>query len=141
MIERGKKLCLEYAVFLENGKVIDTNVGEDPLVFKLGDHQILPALENEITKANIGEIIKITLTPDKAYGEIDKNAYHEVALEAIPEELRYQGASISVVDNTGNQFNTTISMVGKESVVMDFNHPLAGKTLTFELKVIKVEQY
>lgn len=139
MIERGKKLYLEYAVFLDNGKAIDTNIGDDPLVLHLGDHQILPALENELAKSNVGELVRVTLSPDKAYGEIDSSACKEISLEAIPEGLRYEGANISVVDNMGNQFSTTISAINENSVVMDFNHPLAGKTLTFELKVIKTE--
>ena len=88
MISRGQKLLLEYAVFSESGKVIDTNIGEAPLALHLGDNQILPALENEIAKSDIGKTLEITLTPDKAYGEIDKNAFQEVSLDMIQPALR-----------------------------------------------------
>ena len=135
MISRGSKLLLEYAVFSENGKVIDTNIGDEPFIFHLGDHQILPELERAIESSNIGDTLDITLSPKQAYGEIDKNAFQEISLNMVPPDLRRPGALINIIDNLGNQYNSTIKTITNEVAIVDLNHPLAGKTLNFALKI------
>jgi len=139
MIQKGQEVSLEYSVFLDDGKVVDSNVGETPLVFHLGMHQILPALEEELEGFNVGEQKKIILEPDQAYGIIDPNAFKEVDSSAIPEELRYEGAILGVQDDQGNQYRIRIHSLAGEKAVIDFNHPLAGQTLTFEVRVINVK--
>ena len=139
MISRGSKLLLEYAVFSENGKVIDTNIGDEPFVFHLGDHQILPELEKAIESSNIGDTLDITLSPKNAYGEIDQRAFQEISLNMVPPELRHPGALINVIDSLGNQYNSTIKSINNDIAIVDLNHPLAGKTLNFALKVSQAQ--
>ncbi len=139
MIQNGKQVSMEYSVFLDNGQLVDTNVGETPLVFYQGMHQILPALEDEIANLNEGESKKVTLAPDRAFGQVDPTAFREVDSGAIPEEMRYEGAILGVQDEMGNQYRIRVHEVNGEKAVIDFNHPLAGKTLTFEMKIIEVK--
>ena len=138
MIQKGKKVSLEYTVFLEDGTQIDTNVGEDPLMFVLGSHQVFPALENELLGLKIGEQKKITLCPEEAYGHIVQEAFREVELESIPSQFRYVGAVLGVQDPAGGVFPIRVHAINEEKVMLDFNHPLAGKTLQFEVKVVAV---
>jgi FKBP-type peptidyl-prolyl cis-trans isomerase 2 len=139
MIQKGKKVSLEYTVFLEDGTQIDTNIGEEPLMFVLGSNQIFPALENELLGLKIGDSKKITLPPEHAYGPVVPEAFREVALEAIPQEFRFVGAVLGVQDPAGGVFPIRVHEVNQEKVMLDFNHPLAGKTLQFEVKVVGVD--
>jgi FKBP-type peptidyl-prolyl cis-trans isomerase SlyD len=139
MIQKGKKVSLEYTVFLEDGTQIDTNIGEEPLMFVLGSHQVFPALESELLGLKIGDTKKITLTPDEAYGPVVPEAFREVELEAVPAQFRFVGAVLGVQDPSGGVFPIRVHEIKKEKVTLDFNHPLAGKTLQFEVKVVAVD--
>lgn len=139
MIGKGKQVALEYSVFQEDGKMIDTNVGESPLIFNMGTHQILPALEDAIASLNEGDKKRVTLAPDKAFGAVDPEAFKQVDAKAIPEKLRYEGAILGVQDESGNQYRIRIHSIDGEKVVVDFNHPLAGHTLTFEMRIVSVK--
>ena len=139
MIQKGKKVSLEYTVFLEDGTQIDTNIGDDPLIFVLGQNQVFPALESELLGLKIGDTKKITLRPEQAYGPIVKEAFREVDLESVPQQFRFVGAILGIQDPAGGVFPIRVHEIKKERATLDFNHPLAGKTLQFEVKVISVD--
>jgi len=138
MIQNGKQVSLEYTVFLTDGTQIDSNVGEDPLVFVLGSHQVFPALENALLGLKIGDCKQITLRPEDAYGPVVPDAYREVDLDAIPETYRYAGAVLGIQDPAGGVYPIRVHEVKEAKVVLDFNHPLAGQALRFEVKVLEV---
>jgi FKBP-type peptidyl-prolyl cis-trans isomerase SlyD len=139
MIEHGKKVSLEYTVFLADGTQIDTNIGEDPLVFVLGEHQVFPALEQELLGLKIGDTKQIVLAPEDAYGPILPDAYREVDATSVPENYRYAGAVLGIQDPSGSVYPIRVHSVNEEKVVLDFNHPLAGQSLQFDVKVIHVQ--
>lgn len=139
MIQKGKKVALEYTVFLEDGTQIDTNIGEEPLMFVLGSNQVFPALESELLGLKIGDTKKIILAPEDAYGPIVKEAFREVDLDAVPPQFRFVGAVLGVQDPAGGIFPIRVHEIKKEKATLDFNHPLAGKTLKFDVKVISVD--
>jgi FKBP-type peptidyl-prolyl cis-trans isomerase 2 len=139
MIENGKKVSLEYTVFLTDGTQIDSNVGEDLLVFVHGAHQVFPALEQELVGLNPGDSKKIILEADQAYGPIVKEAFREVDAETVPEPYRYPGAVLGVQDPAGGVFPIRVHEIKDEKIVLDFNHPLAGQTLSFDVKVVEVD--
>jgi FKBP-type peptidyl-prolyl cis-trans isomerase 2 len=139
MIQHGKKVSLEYTVFLEDGTQIDTNIGEDPLVFVLGSHQVFPALENELMGLKVGDSKKISLKPEEAYGKIMPDAFRELELESIPQQFRFVGAVIGIQDPSGGVFPIRVHDIKEEKIILDFNHPLAGKALQFEVKVLGVD--
>ncbi len=136
MIEKGTKVSLEYSVFLEDGTPVDTNVGENPLVFVLGAQQIFAALEQELLGLKIGESKTIFLKPEQAYGPIVKEAFREVDLENLPEQFRFQGAVLGVQDPEGGVFPIRVHEVKEQKAILDFNHPLAGRSLRFAVKVL-----
>ena len=139
MIENGQKISLEYTVFLEDGTQIDSNLGEAPLVFVLGAHQVFPALEQCLLGLNIGDVKQITLKPEEAYGPIVKEAYREVALETIPEVYRKVGAVLGIQDPAGGVYPIRVHQIKEQKAVLDFNHPLAGKSLRFDVKIINAD--
>ncbi len=139
MLEKGQKVSLEYTVFLEDGTQVDSNIGDDPLVFVLGSKQIFPALEDALLELKIGDAKQINLKPEEAYGPVVEDAYREVELDTIPEEYRKEGAVLGLQDPQGGVYPIRIHQIKDEKAVLDFNHPLAGKSLRFDVRVISAD--
>lgn len=139
MIENGKQVSIEYSVFLEDGTQVDTNVGQEPLTYQHGSQQLLPALEDALSGLKDGESKEVTLPPELAYGPVIDEAFKEVDSNSIPENLRFEGAILGVQDETGQEYRIRIHELKDDKVVIDFNHPLAGRTLKFQIKVLGVE--
>ncbi len=138
MIENGKQVAIEYSVFSDDNTQIDSNVGKDPLIFLFGSHQILPALEEALRGLDVGDNKEITLEPQHAYGEVNPHAFKKVAANMIPEDLRFEGALLVVADEQFGEMLIRVVSIEGEEVVLDFNHPLAGKTLKFDVKVLDI---
>ena len=138
MIKSGKKVSLEYTVFLEDGTQIDSNVGEDPLTFVLGSHQVFPALEQALMGLKIGDSKQILLKAEEAYGPVIPDAFREVDLESVPANFRHVGAILGVQDPAGGVYPIRVHQIKDEKIVLDFNHPLAGRALQFHVKVVNV---
>lgn len=136
MLHDGQKIGLEYTVFLEDGTAIDSNVGEEPLSLVLGKHQVFPALEEALRSCVVGQPKQVHLQAEQAYGPVVPEAFREVDLEAIPEPYRFEGAVLGVQDPAGGVFPIRVHKVENARAVLDFNHPLAGKALRFDVKVI-----
>lgn len=136
MLKPGQKISMEYTVFLEDGTQIDTNIGEDPLIFVLGQNQVFPALEAELLGLKIGDSKEIFLTPDQAYGPVIPDAYREVDIDSVPENFRFAGAILGIQDPQGGVYPIRVHEVNQSKVVLDFNHPLAGKNLKFNVKIV-----
>ena len=139
MIEDGKRVSVEYTLTLDDGSVADSNVGGQPLVYEQGSQTILPALEKELEGMKVDETKKVTLEPKEGYGEIDPEKYLKVAKDRVPEEGREIGQVLTVSDQEGRQQPVRVVQVEDDVLVLDFNHPLAGQTLHFEVKVLDVE--
>ena len=138
MIENGKQVAIEYSVFSDDNTQIDSNVGKDPLIFLFGSHQILPALEEALRGLDVGDNKEVTLDPQHAYGEVNPHAFKKVAANMIPEDLRFEGALLVVADEQFGEMLIRVVSIEGEEVVLDFNHPLAGKTLKFDVKVLDI---
>lgn len=138
-VANGKKVSIEYTLRLDDGTQADTNVGGEPLVYEQGANQILPALEKALDGLAANDTRHLTLTPDQGYGAVDPGAMKQVAIDEIPEAARKVDAVLIGVDAEGNQRPVRVAKVEAETVTLDLNHPLAGRTLTFDVKVLKVE--
>jgi FKBP-type peptidyl-prolyl cis-trans isomerase 2 len=139
-ISDGKTVSLEYTLTLDNQEVLDTNVGGDPLVFTQGSRQIIPGLESALSGMKAGESKKVTVDPKEGYGEVDQRGFQEVPIDQIPPEARQVGAQLQGQDPEGRIVRPMVKEVKEEVVVLDFNHPLAGKTLHFDVKVLDVQE-
>lgn len=138
-ISAGSQVAIEYSLKTDDGNVVDENVGRDPLRFEQGKGQILPALEEELAGLSVGDEKKVTLSPEKGYGAVNPEAYHTVPAEKIPEEARKVGAMLMAQGANGQQRPMRVHEVKGDEIVMDLNHPLAGKTLHFDIKVVSVD--
>jgi FKBP-type peptidyl-prolyl cis-trans isomerase SlyD len=135
----GKQVSVEYTLTLEDNSKIDSNVGKEPLVFVLGDHQIIPGLEKQLVGMKTGENKHIEVTPEEGYGPVDPQRKQEVDKTKIPEEARKIGAKLTGQTPDGRPVFAQVAEVKDNTVVLDLNHPLAGKKLFFDVKMLKVE--
>jgi FKBP-type peptidyl-prolyl cis-trans isomerase SlyD len=138
-VASGKKVSIEYTLVLDDGTKADSNVGGEPLVYEQGANQILPALETALAGLAVNDTKKITITPKDGYGDVDPKAVKEVPIEEIPEAARKVDAVLIGVDAEGNQRPVRVQKIGEKTAMLDLNHPLAGHTLTFDVKVLKIE--
>jgi FKBP-type peptidyl-prolyl cis-trans isomerase 2 len=141
VITEGSKVSLEYTLALDSGETVDSNAGEDqePLVYTQGNNEIIPALEKELDGLAEGDEKQVTLEPEQAYGEVNPEAYQEVPLEQIPENARQAGQLLIMQDQQGNQQQIRISEIREETALLDLNHPLAGETLHFDVKILDIQ--
>lgn len=138
-VSEGKSISMEYTLTLENKEVLDSNVGGEPLTFTQGSHQIIPGLETALDGMKAGERKQVTVAPEEGYGKIDPQAIQEVPIDQIPPDARKVGVQLQGKDGQGRVVHPTVTEVKEQVVVLDFNHPLAGKTLYFDVKILDIQ--
>ena len=138
-VQNGVSVSLEYTLKDEAGQVLDTNKGKNPLVFTLGQQQIIRGLERELVGMRPGEEKKVVVKPEDAYGQVVPNAQTEVPKDAIPKEGLKVGTPLMARSGSGEARPVVVKEIKDSTVVLDLNHPLAGKTLFFDVKVLGVE--
>jgi FKBP-type peptidyl-prolyl cis-trans isomerase 2 len=139
VIKNGSKVAFDYTLTVD-GKVADTSAGKKPLEYVQGDGKLIPALTKKLEGMRAGEEKTIVLPPEEAYGKVNPDAKREVPKTALPQNTELKpGMTMQARDAKGNVFMTKIAEVKKDSVIMDMNHPLAGKTLTFKIKIVSIQ--
>ena len=139
VIKDGSVVSLQYTLSGDDGKTIESNKGKEPLKYTQGQHQIIPGLEKELTGMKVGGEKRIKVKPEDAYGPIDPKAIQEFPKEKIPPEGQKVGAILTVRGPQGQAIPVKVKEVKEKTVVLDMNHPMAGKTLVFDIKVLEVE--
>jgi FKBP-type peptidyl-prolyl cis-trans isomerase 2 len=139
MVEDGKQISIEYTLTLDDGTTADSNVGGEPLIFQQGAHQILPSLESELTGMKIDDSKQVVLSPEQGYGTVDPDAFRTVEMDAVPAEAREAGAVLIAQDPGGNRRPVRVHEVKGGEIVLDFNHPLAGQNLNFDVRILAIE--
>lgn len=138
-IEKGSTVKLEYTLKDDAGTLLDSNKGQAPLTYTQGDEQLMLGLERQLVGMHSGEEKKVVLKPEEAYGPVNPTAETEVPKELLPPNALSVGTRLIARNAGGEQRPVTVKEVKEKTVVLDLNHPLAGKTLVFELKVLGVE--
>jgi FKBP-type peptidyl-prolyl cis-trans isomerase SlyD len=115
--------------------VIDTNVGKEPLTYIQGAGQIVKGLERELNGLKVGDRKKVAVKPEDGYGMPSEKAFQEIARESIPAEAQKAGAMLMSKAPDGRAVQFRVHEVKEKTIVIDFNHPLAGRTLHFDVKV------
>jgi FKBP-type peptidyl-prolyl cis-trans isomerase 2 len=139
VVKNGSVVSLEYTLSDDKGKVIESNKGKDPLTYTQGQGQLIPGLEKELLGMNAGGEKNVKVKPEEAYGTVDPKAFREVPRENLPPEALKVGATLVAKNPEGQGFPVRVHEIKEKTVVLDLNHPLAGKTLTFAVKVLDVK--
>ncbi|MFQ5792771.1 MAG: peptidylprolyl isomerase [Acidobacteriota bacterium] len=139
-VSSGTRVSIEYTLRLENKAVIDTNVGSEPLTYVHGSQQIIPGLEKALEGMKIGESNQVTVKPEEGYGLVDQEAFVEVKKDQIPQDALKVDAQLQGRDASGRIVHARVVEIKDKTVVLDLNHPLAGKTLYFKVKILDIQK-
>lgn len=137
VVTAGKKVKMDYTLTVNNEQ-LESSVGKTPLEFIAGDHSIIPGLEKGIEGMKVGEEKTIVVAPKDAYGEPDPKALKEFPKDKMPGTNLKVGMVLEAQSPDGEHFPATVSAINGDKITMDFNHPLAGKTLTFKIKILDI---
>jgi FKBP-type peptidyl-prolyl cis-trans isomerase SlyD len=138
-IEKGSSVKIEYTLKDDKGAVLDTNAGKEALAFTQGAQQIIPGLDKALLGMKTGDSKKVTVKPEDAYGAVDPKAETEVPKDVLPQGAAVVGTRLLARGQDGQPRPVTVKAVKDTTVLLDLNHPLAGKTLFFDVKVVSVE--
>ncbi|MEK6856262.1 MAG: peptidylprolyl isomerase [Nanoarchaeota archaeon] len=141
-IKKGDLIVVDYTGKLDSGEVFDTsNHGghSHPLIFHAGQEEMIPGFDNAVIGMNKNDSKTIKIESKEAYGEVRPELMREVPREMLPKEQEPQvGMMLMMGTPDGRQFPVRIAKVEKDKVTLDMNHPLAGKNLTFEIKIVGI---
>lgn len=138
-IEQDKVVTFYYELSENNGGVLENNRGQIPMAYLHGHHNLLPALESALAGLKAGDTKVITLPPNEAYGEIKKDQTQRIPIKhLVSRHKRIQPGTLVQVQTENGVVNARIIKAGKFMADVDFNHPFAGKTLTFNVTVEQV---
>jgi FKBP-type peptidyl-prolyl cis-trans isomerase SlyD len=137
-ISNQKVVTIDYTLTDEQGEVLDTSQGQEPLVYIQGTGSIVPGLETALEGKSVGDALRVTITPEHGYGQRD-----EELVQAIPRDRFPTGDEIVVgmrfhAQGGGGSHVVTVVSVDDKQVTVDANHPLAGVTLAFDVKIVEV---
>lgn len=139
-VRDGQVVSMEYTLWVD-GEVMDSSEGGEPLEFLAGHGNIIPGLEGRMQGMKIGESQEVTVAPGDGYGEYDAEDFMDVPRKDFPKDMQVEeGMELSVRDDDGDSRYARIENVGDETVRLNFNHPLAGKTLKFNIKVVGLRE-
>jgi len=132
----GLMVSLDYTVHLDDGTFIDASDEKSPLEFIQGQGQIVPGLERALYDMAVGDEKEVVVAPADGYGERDPGAFRAISSAEFPPEMALKReAAIRMRDEAGRVVVAFVADVGPNGVLLDFNHPLAGQTLHFHVRV------
>ena len=138
MVETGKVVAVHYTGKLTDGEMFDTSEGRDPLKFQVGSGQIIPGFEEAIMGKSIGDKVTINISADNAYGPIREDLIVSVPKTQMPGDVEV-GQPLQATGDNGQAINVIVKEINEENVMIDGNHPLAGKELIFDIEVVEIE--
>ena len=139
VVSEGKSVKVRYTLKV-NGKVIDSSAGREPLQFIEGSHQVVPGFEKAVMGMKAGQKKSFSVSPAEGYGPEDPKAIKSVPKKQIPPDIKPKaGMLLDTQGKNGQRVPVRVVKVKKDVVVINFNHPLAGKTLNFDVEVLEIK--
>lgn len=139
VVSEGKTVQVDYTLTVD-GKVFDSSKGKQPLAVKIGGHQVIPGFEKNLMGMKVGEKKSFTLTPEEGYGPVNPKAFVEVEKSKMPKNVKLAPGMMLVSQAPNGQvFQVKVVKIKKDTVLLDLNNPLAGKTLTFDVQVVDIK--
>jgi FKBP-type peptidyl-prolyl cis-trans isomerase SlyD len=129
-------VTLQYKLRLDDGTLVEESEPDDPLVYLHGHENIIPGLENALTGMKIGDRKSVDVDPEDGYGDYDPADVGRINRVGLPEEFQPEvGMLIPILDEDGNEAEVLIIEMDDDDITVDFNHPMAGERLHFEVEV------
>lgn len=137
--EAGDAVRVHYTGRVEDGTVFDTSAGKEPLEFTIGEGMVMPGFEAAVVGMSAGEAKTVTITPEEGYGPRREELVMEVDRGCVPQEYEpVAGQTIQIGQSKERMLQVVVSEVTEDRIVLDANHPLAGKTLVFEMEMVEI---
>ncbi len=142
-VQIGDQVSIEYEGMLEDGEIVERSSDTGPVEFEVGSNVMPPGFEKALIGMQEGEEKTLTMTPEEAFGPRDENLLHTVSLSVLGDKIKPEPGMVlgMTLDKEGQRHKVPalVIAVNGDEVTIDFNHPLAGKTLTYKLtlKLIK----
>ena len=138
-IKKGDKVSVDYVGTLDDGTVFDSSEGREPLQFTVGARQVIAGFENAVIGKEKGDVINVKIPPEEAYGESNPELIREISKDQLPEGAEIAvGTSLIGTTPDGQMMQVYIVEVLNDTVKIDYNHPMAGKTLNFKITIVNV---
>ncbi len=135
----GMKVTFDYTLTVEKQQV-ETTQGKKPLEYVQGQKMLIPGLEKQLAGMKPGESKTVTIKPEDAYGAVRADAIHEMDKAKLPKDITLKvGMVLEMQDPEGRSYPAVVKEIKDKTFLLDFNHPLAGKELTFDVKIVAVE--
>lgn len=136
----GTKVTLHFALRLDNGQVIDSNFESDPATFTVGDGNLLVGFEKAMFGLTEGAHETLVIAPEDGFGQRNPNNLQEIPRAQFPSDVELsEGLMLSFADAQKTELPGVVSEITDDVVIVDFNHPLAGREILFEVEILKIE--
>ena len=137
--KQGDTVKVHYTGKLKDGSVFDSSADREPLEFKLGSGNMIPGFEQAVLGMDVGAKKTAEISSEQAYGEKRDDMIISVPRENVPGDITPEvGQQLAVQQQEGQQVPVTVAEVTEEKVVLDANHPLAGKDLVFDIELVEI---
>ncbi len=138
-VSESTKVTLNFALYLEDGSEVDSNFGQAPATFVVGDGSLLPGFERALFGLRPGDEGEFIILPENGFGQPNDNNIQVVDREHFDEAELEQGMVFSFADAAGGEVPGVVVDFDNDEVTVDFNHPLSGRTITFKVHIHNVE--
>ena len=140
VVAKGKKVTFDYTLTVDK-QVVETTTGKKPLEFVQGEGMLIPGLEKELAGMKVGDSKTVVVKPEDGYGAVNPQLVREFDKAKLPTDMKPEkGMVLEMQDPQGQAYPCTIAEVKDKTVMLDFNHPLAGKELTFDVKISSITE-
>lgn len=137
-VAKDKVISIDYTLTNDQGDVMDSSSGKEPLAYIHGSGGLIPGLEKELDGKVVGDKLVAIVAPEDAYGVFSDELVQEVPLENFQEKSEVKVGAQFQVQNDGHVSIATVTAVGENSATIDMNHPLADQTLHFDVEVMDI---
>ena len=138
--KHGDTVQIHYTGALEDGTIFDSSREREPLEFTIGSGMVIPGFEAAVDGMAVGENKKVDIQPAEAYGEFNDNLVVHLKRSLLPSHIEPEvGLNLQIRDAEGQTGQVMITEVAENEIVVDGNHPLAGKTLVFQLELMGIK--
>ncbi|WP_445382169.1 FKBP-type peptidyl-prolyl cis-trans isomerase [Robiginitalea sp. IMCC44478] len=139
-VKANDMVKVHYTGKLTNGEVFDSSLEREPLEVQLGQGQLIPGFEKGLVDMEVNEKKTITIPKEEAYGEVQKELFHKIEKEQLPDTIKPEvGMGLVARNEDGTERQLRVAQVNEDSIVVDANHPLAGQDLIFELELLQIK--
>ena len=141
-VKNGQTVKVHYKGTFDDGNEFDSSYSRgEPISVEVGKGQVIKGFDNALVSMSVGDVKKVSLQPEEAYGDVIPQAFVNVQKTGFPENYEFnEGNVVPLTAPTGQQMQGLISEVKDDSVIVNLNHPLAGKSLNFDIELIEIEK-